>query len=49
VAGVAQGRIAFECAFDAAELPDKLGGLFGVRMHAFTLGNARVLLPEQRT
>jgi iron complex transport system ATP-binding protein len=48
VAGVAQGRIAFECAFDAPELPAKLGALFGVRMHAFALGNARVLLPEQR-
>ena len=48
VAGVAQGRLAFECAFSAAELPERLGQLFGVQMHPFTLGTARVLLPEQR-
>jgi iron complex transport system ATP-binding protein len=47
VAGVAQGKLAFECAFTAAELPEKLGALFGVQMHAMTLGGARVLLPEQ--
>ena len=46
VAGVAQGKLAFETRFDAPELPQKLGQLFGVQMHELTLGGARVLLPE---
>jgi iron complex transport system ATP-binding protein len=46
VAGVAQGRIQFECAFANSELPDLLGGLFGVKMHALALNGARVLVPE---
>jgi iron complex transport system ATP-binding protein len=48
VAGVAQGRLEFECAFNAPELPTKLGALFGVQMRPFALGDARVLVPEQR-
>jgi iron complex transport system ATP-binding protein len=47
VAGVAQGRLRFECPLDAADLPEQLGALFGVHMHALTLGDGRVLLPER--
>ena len=44
--GVARGRLAFETRFDAPQLPEQLGSLFGVHMHALTLQGARVLLPE---
>ncbi len=47
VVGVAQGQLRFECPLSAAQLPDQLGELFGVRMHALALGEARVLLPER--
>ncbi len=47
VAGMAQGKLRFECALDAAELPEQLGALFGVRMLALALGATRVLLPER--
>jgi iron complex transport system ATP-binding protein len=47
VAGVAQGKLRFECPFTAPELPEKLGELFGMTMHALTLGGQRVLLPER--
>jgi iron complex transport system ATP-binding protein len=47
VAGVAQGKLRFECPLTAPELPEKLGELFGVTMHALTLGGQRVLLPER--
>jgi iron complex transport system ATP-binding protein len=46
VAGVARGKLSFECPLTAPELPEKLGALFGVTMHALTLGDTRVLLPE---
>jgi len=46
VAGVSQGKLAFECLFDAPELPERLGSLFGVKLHAFSLGPARLLVPE---
>ena len=46
VAGVARGKLAFECSFADARLPSELGALFGVRMHEVTLGAARVILPE---
>lgn len=46
VAGVAQGRLAFETRFDAPELPGQLSALFGLHMQALTLGGARVLVPE---
>jgi iron complex transport system ATP-binding protein len=47
VAGVAQGKLRFEAALTAPQLPDELGALFGVQMHALTLGGQRVLLPER--
>ena len=47
VAGVAQGKLRFESALTAPQLPDELGALFGVHMHALTLGGQRVLLPER--
>ena len=47
VAGVAQGKLRFECQLTAPELPEKLGDLFGMAMHALTLGGQRVLLPER--
>jgi iron complex transport system ATP-binding protein len=47
VAGVAQGKVRFECPLTAPELAENLGELFGVVMHALTLGGQRVLLPER--
>ncbi len=47
VAGVAHGQLRFECPLTAAELPEQLGALFGVHMHALALGETRVLLPER--
>jgi hypothetical protein len=47
VAGVAQGKLRFECPLTAPELPQKLGELFGMVMHTFTLGGHRLLLPER--
>ena len=47
VAGVADGRLRFELPLTAAALPDQLGALFGVHMHALTLQGQRVLLPER--
>jgi len=48
VAGVANGKLAFECAFSDPRLAPELGALFGVQMRELTLGDARVLLPEPR-
>jgi iron complex transport system ATP-binding protein len=47
VAGVAAGKLAFECRLDTPNLPELLGALFGVQMRALALGQARVLLPER--
>jgi iron complex transport system ATP-binding protein len=47
VAGVAHGKLRFECPLDAGDLPERLGALFGVQMRALALGEARVLLPER--
>lgn len=47
VAGVAQGRLRFELPLSAPRLPDELGALFGVRMHALPFGDERVLLAER--
>jgi iron complex transport system ATP-binding protein len=46
VAGMSGGKLAFECSLTDGELPQRLGSLFGVRMHELELGGARVLLPE---
>jgi iron complex transport system ATP-binding protein len=46
VAGVSQGKLAFECRFDAPEFPERLGSLFGVKLHSLLLGTTRVLVPE---
>jgi iron complex transport system ATP-binding protein len=48
VAGVADGRLRFECQLDAPELPERLGLLFGVHMRALALDADRVLVPERR-
>jgi iron complex transport system ATP-binding protein len=47
VAGIAQGRLRFELPLDAEDLPQELGALFGVRMHALSLDGGRVLLAER--
>ena len=47
VAGIAQGQLRFETALTAAQLPQELGRLFGVQMHALSLGGQRVLMPER--
>jgi iron complex transport system ATP-binding protein len=47
VAGIAQGQLRFELPLDAEALPEELGALFGVRMHALLLGAERVLLAER--
>ena len=47
VAGVAGGKLRFECPLTAPELPGKLGELFGVRMHELSVSAQRVLLPER--
>jgi iron complex transport system ATP-binding protein len=47
VAGVAQGKLSFECPLTAAELPQCLGELFGVHMRSLTLSGQRVLLAER--
>lgn len=47
LAGIAAGRIAFECPLDAAELPEKLSALFNVHMRSVPLGSERVLLAER--
>ena len=49
VAGVAQGKLRFECPLTAPQLPERLGALFGVTMHELTLGGQRVLLPERNS
>jgi iron complex transport system ATP-binding protein len=48
VVGLAGGSVRFECRLDAAELPERLSGLFSVHMHELSLNGARVLLPEKR-
>ena len=48
VAGVADGRLRFEHALDAPELPERLGLLFGVHMRELAVDAARVLVPERR-
>jgi iron complex transport system ATP-binding protein len=48
VAGVADGRLHFECRLDAPELAGRLGPLFGVQMRALALDGDRVLVPERR-
>ena len=48
VAGVADGRLRFECGLDAPELAERLGLLFGVHMRALQLDADRVLVPERR-
>jgi iron complex transport system ATP-binding protein len=50
VAGVADGRLRFECGLDAPELGERLGLLFGVHMRALAIGTPgnRVLVPERR-
>jgi iron complex transport system ATP-binding protein len=48
VAGVAAGRLSFECGLDAPELAEQLGQLFGVHMRALQLDADRVLVPERR-
>jgi iron complex transport system ATP-binding protein len=45
VVGLADGERRFELPYDAAALPNELGALFGVRMEAVTLGDARVIVP----
>ena len=47
VAGIAGGKLRFQLPLSAHELPQELGELFGVRMHALMLGDDRVLLPER--
>ncbi len=49
VVGVAHGKLAFECGLDSAELPLRLGALFGVSMRSLPLEDGRVLLPERLT
>jgi len=46
VAGVAQGKLAFECTFADPRLPAELGRLFGVAMRELDMAGSRVLLPE---
>ncbi len=47
VAGMAQGKLRFQLALTADELPQRLGQLFGVEMRALSLAGQRVLMPER--
>lgn len=47
VAGIARGKLCFQLPLSSDELPQQLGALFGVRMHAFSLRGERVLFPER--
>jgi iron complex transport system ATP-binding protein len=47
VVGMAQGKVRFEVAFSAPDLPEQLGALFGVQMRALSLDGQRVLMPER--
>jgi iron complex transport system ATP-binding protein len=49
VVGMRAGKLAFERSFDAPDLPDQLGDLFGARMQSLSLASGRVLLPEPLT
>ena len=46
VAGMAHGKLRFEAALSAPDLPEQLGALFGVEMRALSLDGQRVLMPE---
>lgn len=47
VAGIAQGKLCFQSALSAPELPELLGLLFGVTMRALSLDGQRLLVPER--
>jgi len=47
VAGMADGKLAFQAALTASELPRQLGQLFGVEMRELLLEGQRVLIPER--
>ncbi|MBN8232069.1 ABC transporter ATP-binding protein [Corallococcus macrosporus] len=49
VVGLFQGRVAFELPYDAPELGDRLGELFGVRMHATSVDGHRVFVGLPRS
>ncbi|HLL82072.1 MAG TPA: ABC transporter ATP-binding protein [Longimicrobium sp.] len=48
VVGVAQGRVAFEVPYDAPELGERLGELFGVRMRDVVVDGRRVFASAPR-
>jgi len=45
VVGMARGQVAFESPYDAADLGERLGGLFGVRMQEVAVDGRRVFAP----
>ncbi len=49
VAGLQNGTLRFQTTFDAPELPDQLGQLFGIGMRALALDGSRVLVAEGRS
>ncbi|MCY1047281.1 ABC transporter ATP-binding protein [Corallococcus sp. bb12-1] len=44
VVGLAQGRVAFDADYDAPDLGEHLGALFGVRMHSTSVDGHRVFV-----
>jgi hypothetical protein len=49
VAGLSQGKVAFETSYDAPELSSRLAELFGVPMETVTLGERRLIVPSPKT
>jgi iron complex transport system ATP-binding protein len=46
VAGMSEGRLVFEARYADADLPDRLGSLFGLRLRALGAASERVIVPE---